>query len=143
MPDEYLIRPPAPAADDSTQLGPLEEEFASPAYEGPFYTPYEPVHDGPPPSAAFDLRRALYAVLRYKWLLVSALLIGTAGAYYAWTSTPVTYTAEGNLWIESSGRDDRGDVTPIAAGELLDGNAWIELLRSYQVLDTVVMREKL
>jgi capsular exopolysaccharide synthesis family protein len=141
MPDEYLIRPPAPAANESTQLGPVEEEFAAPAYEGPFYTPFEPTEEAPP-LAAFDLRRALYAVLRYKWLLIGALVVGLAGAYYAWTSTPVTYTAEGNLWIETAGGDDR-DVTPIEAGGLLDGNAWIELLRSYQVLDTVVMREKL
>lgn len=99
---------------------------------------------GPEPSG-LDLRRYGLAVLRYKWLLLLSLLVGLAGAYAIWTIVPVNYTAEGNLWIEVDNPNARaaGDVTPIRAAGLLQSNAWIELLRSYSVLDSVVISQGL
>lgn len=139
MSDQNLIHPPAPDGAGDAPLpaavpaGPPPTQYQQEAYY--------PMLEGEEP--AFDVRRYLFALVRYKWLLVAALIIGSAGAYFAWTRTSVTYTAEGNLWIEQTSRQNTSDVTPIRASNLLENNAWIELLRSYQVLDTVAVSERL
>ena len=138
MTDEKLIHPPALGAGESAELQVRENGAAppSPFLEESYYPRFEEEAGG------VDLRRYLFAILRYKWLLALALVVGTAGTYVAWTSVQATYTAEGNLWIEVESRRT-SDVGPIRAGGLLEANAWIELLRSYQVLDTVAVRERL
>jgi capsular exopolysaccharide synthesis family protein len=90
-----------------------------------------------------DWRRYAFALLRYKWLLVAAVVVGVSGAVAVWQLVDVRYTAEGNLWIETETRGRTGDVEPIRASGLLESNAWIELLRSYAVLDSVVVAERL
>lgn len=138
MSDDKLIHPPAIDAGHTDLTAQRNgAPPPSPYLEEAYYPPME--HG----AGGIDVRRYLFAVFRYKWLLAIALLVGTAGAYYAWTTTDVTYTAEGNLWIEVEARGGAGDVTPIRSSGLLESNAWIELLRSYQVLDTVAMRERL
>jgi capsular exopolysaccharide synthesis family protein len=119
-PAEYVDQPPAPY-DDA-------------------YLPYEPE----PTPAGIDLRRYLFAILRYKWLLALSVVIGSVGAYVAWTITPVTYRAQGSLWIEVPSRQGaQGDVAPIRAAGLLDGSNAIELMRSYTVLDSVAWQQQL
>ena len=134
-----LIHPPAVAYGSSSQLPREVSQGSAPtAYQEEAYFPtFEAEEPG------IDVRRYLLALVRYKWLLLLALVIGLGGAYVAWTRTAVAYTAEGNLWIEQSTRQGAGDVTPIRASSLLESNAWIELLRSYQVLDTVAISERL
>ncbi|MGB1778481.1 MAG: GumC family protein [Longimicrobiales bacterium] len=137
--DDSLIHPPAVAAGSSSQL-------SSEVSQGPVPTAYHEEAYFPSLEAeepGIDLRRYLLALIRYKWLLVLALVVGLGGSYFAWTTTAVAYTAEGNLWIEQSTRQGAGDVTPIRASSLLENNAWIELLRSYQVLDSVAISERL
>lgn len=96
-----------------------------------------------PEPEGLDLRRYLYALVRYRWLLVSAVLLGLAGAAVAWRVGEVRYTARGNLWIEVDRQQNAGDVTPIRQSGLLQANAWIELMRSYTVLDSVAVSEHL
>jgi len=132
MNDDKLIHPPSPDAGYPAPLAAAPLSMA-PA-EDPYLASYEPQEPG------VDLSRYVKALFRYKWLLVLALILGGAGGYFAWTFTPVSYTAVGNLWIEVEGE---GDVAPIRAGGLLQSNAWIELLRSYAVLDSVVISQRL
>ncbi|HET9949775.1 MAG TPA: polysaccharide biosynthesis tyrosine autokinase, partial [Longimicrobiales bacterium] len=107
-------------------------------YGGEVYYPAEGEGGG------FDPRRYLYALLRYKWLLVLATVLGAAGGFVAWRMGEVRYLARGNLWIEVERRQQNpGDVAPIRQSGLLEANAWIELLRSYTVLDSVVISERL
>lgn len=140
MTDENLIHPPA---IDHTPEGDLPTPYSPP----PAPSPYEDEAYYPGLDAAeggLDLRRYVFALLRYKWLLVLSVIVGCGGAYFVWTTTDVSYTAEGNLWIEQQTRQgSAGDVTPIRTSSLLENNAWIELLRSYQVLDTVAVSERL
>lgn len=137
MPDEELIHPPAVGNGGEYAAAELNGSLPA-AYDQSAYLP-----GIEPKQAAVDVRRYLFAIWRYKWLLVLALGVGLGGAYYVWTTTEVTYRAEGNLWIEVESRGNGGDVGPIRAGGLLESNAWIELLRSYAVLDTVAVRERL
>lgn len=135
MSDDKLIHPPSMGSD----LSPPADGHAAPAQayaEAAYLAAMEPE------SGGLDVRRYLFALLRYKWLLALAVIVGTVGAYVAWTRTEVSYTARGNLWIEVESRD-AGDMGPIRTGSLLAANAWIELLRSGQVLDTVALRERL
>jgi len=121
-------------------------------------TPLTPAENGDliglvpqlPPEAegeqgGLDLRRYVSALLRHKWLLVVALLVGLGGAAYVWMTVPVQYTAVGNLWVQSADRRQggAGDVEPIRQSGLFQSNAWIELLKSYSVLDPVVIQLKL
>ena len=71
---------------------------------------------------------------------LTTVLGGAAGAAL-WTFMRPVYVAEGALWMEVD--DRRDNVGPIASGQLLEAQAWLELLTSFAVLDTVVLQERL
>src|SRR3989449_11506126 len=52
------------------------------------------------------------------------------------------YLAQATIWIDETDRraSDRGPIRP---GHLLDPEAWVDLLRSYAVLDQVVRDQRL
>lgn len=91
------------------------------------------------PSSSQELRararRYLMALRRRLWIVVLALAMGLGGAFYVWDTAETRYTAVGALWIQESA----GQSGPIRTEELLGGRAWIDLLRSFAVLDTVVV----
>lgn len=89
-----------------------------------------------------DWRRIASALLRFKWLVAAAALLGIAGAFGATRMLHPVYKAQANVWVDVPGRsgdrstaDNRG---PIRAVALLEADDWVELLRSYIVLDQVV-----
>ncbi|MEQ1858059.1 MAG: polysaccharide biosynthesis tyrosine autokinase, partial [Longimicrobiales bacterium] len=96
-----------------------------------------------PEGQGLDLRRYLLALLRYKWLIALSVVLGVVGAGMAWSMVEVRYLAQGNLWIEVERQGGSGDVGPVQQGQLLESNAWIQLMRSYTVLDSVVVAERL
>lgn len=89
----------------------------------------------------FPLRRILLAVLRYKWLVLAVTMLGTAAGLAYVRTLPSEYRARATVWLEP-GRV-QGSEGPIRSRELLSASGWIELLRSYQVLDQVAMEERL
>ena len=97
MSDDKLIHPPAidPGAHEHL---PAEQNGAAPPMlpEEHYFPAMEQAEGG------IDVRRYAFAVLRYKWLLALSMVVGLAGAYFVWTTTQVTYTAEGNLWIANN-----------------------------------------
>jgi capsular exopolysaccharide synthesis family protein len=133
MPDDKLV-PTNPPYGDRIPL-PVEQHRApAPTYgQEPYYPDLEPEMEG------LDWRRYLHSLVRYKWLILMALLIGAAASYWVWQTTPVEYQAEGALWIEGDG----GRFEPIQAEGILESSAWIELLRSYSVLDSVVVEQRM
>ncbi len=153
MPEDKLINPPAVSggevqaaeqpSESPARRGTSELEYPnSGGYAERPYEAYYPPMEGDEPGV--DIRRYFTALLRYKWLLVAASLVGLGGAYLVWTKTTVLYRAEGTLIVEQdTRRSTTGDVSPIRASSLLESNQWIELIRSYQVLDSVAMRERL
>jgi polysaccharide biosynthesis transport protein len=101
----------------------------------------EPTPDMSEEEGGLNARRILAAVLRYKWLILVVVVLGTgAGVFLAQRVQP-EYAAQATIWIEGEGRER--DAGPIRTGELLESQAWVELLRSYRVLDHVVLQEKL
>ncbi len=89
---------------------------------------------------ALDWRRLLAAALRYKWLIVAVTLLGSAAGYGVTRYMPARYVAQTTLWFEVGSGGNRG---PIRTERLLDASAWIDLLKSYVVLDEVVRNLRL
>ena len=93
-------------------------------------------------QAGPDWRRVASALLRFKWVVVLMVMLGLGAAFAATRVLRPIYRAQANVWVDvpdqrgnNGGSDTRG---PIRQGALLDADAWVELLRSYVVLDQVV-----
>lgn len=153
MSDDQEFNTPRIGSDASASVpaSRVEHESASAAVPhadvgpapAPYHETYYPSSFDDDATGGIDLRRYVFVLWRYKWLMLLALLLGVGGASAAWMTADVTYTTQGNLWIEVESRTTNLEVAPIRANGLLESNAWIELLRSYQVLDTVAVREGL
>ena len=99
---------------------------------------YEDEQDGFLPEQS-ALERPLAAVRRYKWLIVAIVLCFAAAGVAASKITKPQYEARATIWIASETPELRS-TGPIRPGELLHSGAWIELLRSYRVVDEVVRK---
>src|SRR2546425_99078 len=95
----------------------------------------------PEQEAGLDWRRIASALLRFKWVVILMVALGLGAAVAATRVLRPVYRAQANVWVDvpdrrgERGSDARG---PIRQGALLDADAWVELLRSYVVLDQVV-----
>lgn len=100
------------------------------------------VEGRPPPAGTGDVVRLAAAVYRRKWWLLAALVAGLAGGVAVARLVHPQYAAQGTVWLETS---ERGGAAqgPIRTAELLQSYAWVELLKSYTVLDHVVRQERL
>jgi len=106
------------------------------------FPPYGAYSPSPPGEGGFPWRRYVAALLRYKWVIAVALALGVVGAAGVFRAVDPEYTARGSLWIQSDDTNlTRGG--PIAPGGLLESYAWLDLLRSGQVLDSVAYQYRL
>src|SRR5438309_1932807 len=96
------------------------------------------------PEGGLDWRRILTALLRFKWLIATFTLVGTVASVGATRFIKPVYSAQAKIWIDVEGRrsPDRS-LAPIRPGQLLDAESWVDLLRSYVVLDQVVHDQRL
>ena len=95
----------------------------------------------PDDDAGPDWRRILSALLRFKWVVILMVTAGLGAAVAASRVLRPVYVAQANVWVDVPDRRGGGGVDargPIRQGALLDADAWVELLRSYIVLDQVV-----
>lgn len=95
------------------------------------------------PETGVDWRRVLSAVARFKWLIAVVTIVGTVGGLAATRFIKPQYMVQATLWIDQP--DQRGGVErgPIRAGQPLEPEAWLDLLKSYRVLDEVVRDQRL
>ena len=95
-------------------------------------------------EGALDWRRVWSAVVRFKWLILAVTLLGVAAGGAATRFLKPQYLVQATIWIDQADRrgPDRGP-TPIRSGQLLEPEAWVDLLRSYIVLDQVVREQRL
>lgn len=88
-----------------------------------------------------DIGRYVAALLRYKWLIVGLAVLGlAAGAGVSRIVKPV-YEAQATISIDVASRT--APQSPIRNAQLLESRAWLDLLRSFQILDEVVRRRHL
>ncbi len=90
-----------------------------------------------------DWRRYVAAVFRYKWLVLLITAVGIAGGLAGSRLLKPKYTAQATIWVQSP--PTRGGASsqaqqqgPIRPQELLQQTGWLDLMRSFQVLDDVV-----
>jgi polysaccharide biosynthesis transport protein len=102
---------------------------------------FEP-ETAPEVGAPQRLKRYLAAVRRHKWVIIVVSLLGAGLGYGASHFVKPTYEAQTILWVEVSrgGSERQG---PLRTGELLQSSAWIDLLKSFVVLDHVVRERQL
>ena len=83
------------------------------------------------------LERPLAALRRYKLLCVAILALALIGGGVATQMVKPSYEVRATIWIASETplADKEG---PIRSHELLNSQAWVELLRSYRIADAVV-----
>ena len=87
--------------------------------------------------------RYVAALLRFKWLVLAATLVGLgAGAVLARRTKPV-YEAQATIWVESQTERGATEQGPIQQAQLLGATGWVDLLTSYVVLDHAVSQAKL
>lgn len=129
-------------ASSLTPMGPNDSAHL-PAQGGPpagFPAGAEP-YAPPPGQAANPFLRYVQAIKRFKWLILGLSLAGLAGGVIATRYIDPQYRVNATIWIETPTSDRAG--SPIQGDRLLGARAWVELLRSYAVLDPVSLQRKL
>lgn len=96
--------------------------------------PYQPEQ-----PATSLVSRFVGALRRYKWAVIAVTLLGSTAGWVVSRLVPPSYDVHAVLWIENTPRTEG----PIRAQELLGSSGWIDLLRSYAVMDEVVHELKL
>ncbi len=105
--------------------------------------PPAPVDDGGDndgDAGGLSLSRVLAAIRRYRWLVLAIIALGATGSVIATRFIAPEYAVSATIYIEDQRGGNRG---PIRAEELLDNDAWVNLAKSFAVLDPVVFRTRL
>lgn len=96
--------------------------------------------DGLPPAPP-AWQRYVSALLRRKWVILAAAIIGTGAGIYATRFGQVSYQVEARLWVQG---DQQGpNEGPIRDAQLLESSGWLELLKASAILEPVVKEQKL
>ncbi len=126
-----------PESSSDPNIAPLPQRVEQPgalAQEGQSWQ-----HFAPESEKGADWRRYLAAAYRYKWLIIICAVLGTAGGIGAAKFVSPEYRAQATVWVETQD-NQRG---PMQQSQLLDSSSWIELLRTFIVLDHSVQTLKL
>ena len=85
------------------------------------------------------LERPVAAVRRYKWLLLAILALSVLAGFLATRLVDPEYEVRATIWINSeTPLAERSG--PIRSNELLNAEAWVELIKSYRISDAVVRK---
>jgi capsular exopolysaccharide synthesis family protein len=120
------------AGDGSNQLVPAPVGALQPAADyGMVMEPEEPI------SAGHQIGRLISALLRYKWLILALTILGVVGSLVAIRFIRPEYRVSGTIYIKSNAKGGRG------GGQILQEDSWLQLIKSFAVLDPVVLKTKL
>lgn len=122
------FRDSAPALPGTTDIAPVD------------LTP-QSVGDEEAGSGGAKLRRYWAAIKRFRWLIVILVALGTTGGVIATQFIDPVYEARGALWIADVGTGNSGGA--YRPPELLPNGSWVQLIRSFAVVDKVVAHERL
>lgn len=103
---------------------------------GAAWGPQAPV--APPASNLSEqAARISAAIRRYKWLILAIVAVGSSAGFALTRLVSPKYTVNGSIIIRKS----VGGTGPISApGLISDASSWVDLAKSYTVLDAVVQR---
>jgi capsular exopolysaccharide synthesis family protein len=125
-----LSRDLAPALPGATDISPLDMSSQGPGEE----------ESGGGSGA--KLRRYWAAVKRFRWLIIVLGALGTTAGVTATRFIAPVYEARGALWIADVGVGNGGGGA-YRPPELLPNGSWIQLIRSFNVVDEVVAKQRL
>jgi len=121
-------REPEPGLPVPTDIAPLD------------LTPLPPAEEDSSGASAAKLRRYWAAIKRFRWLISALVAIGTIAGVVATRYIDPVYQARGALWITDVGTSNDGTYRP---PELLPNGSWVQLIRSFAVVDKVVSDQRL
>jgi capsular exopolysaccharide synthesis family protein len=123
------FRDSAPAAPGTTDIAPLD------------LTPQPVAEEEEGGGGGAKLRRYWAAIKRFRWLIVILAAVGTAAGVAATRFIEPVYEARGALWIADVGTGGGGGA--YRPPELLPNGSWVQLIKSFAVVDKVVAQQKL
>lgn len=89
-------------------------------------------------TASEQLTRSVSAIKRYKWLVLAILAVGSSAGVVLTRFVDPKYDVSASIWIATTTKPG-GFQGPVSAPGLVNSDvAWLELARSYSVLDKVV-----
>ncbi len=89
-------------------------------------------------GGGLQISRLISAVFRYKWMVIAIAILGAAGSVAATRFIDPAYRVSGTIYVETGG----GKNGPIRPAGLLQDDSWIQLIRSFAVLDPVVRQTR-
>ncbi len=106
---------------------------------GPYLSDWD-LDNGSEAGQGLTPQRALLALRRFWWLILIAALLGVAGGFVAYRMVAPVYTAGAEILVSG---EREGNAQPIAADPLMQERALLDLLKSPEVVEPVVRRERL
>ncbi len=97
---------------------------------------------GEPAPGVIELRRVFAALVRFKWVVILVPVLGTAAGVFVGRRLGLNYTTHATLWVDVPDIRTR-DQGPIQTTQLVGSSGWVDLLKSYAVLEDVVRRQRL
>jgi capsular exopolysaccharide synthesis family protein len=83
------------------------------------------------------ITRTLAALKRFAWLIIAVFVVGTVAGILLTGFVEPKYRVNGSIWVA----DPTGRMGPVQAPGLISNDlSWIELAKSYMVLDPVVSK---
>jgi uncharacterized protein involved in exopolysaccharide biosynthesis len=106
---------------------------------------FEMIEQGGLPEQAEGVNwaRLLAALHRYKWLILVIVALGSVAGALSIRLLDPEYQVGATIYINDGGGQTGDRNGPIRANALLQTSGWVELLRSFAVVDPVVQRMKL
>lgn len=100
--------------------------------------PWGPQPPGPPQSNLGEqLTRVKSAIWRFKWLILVIVAVGSSAGFALTQLVAPKYSVIGSILIR---KNQQGTGPVSAPGLINDPSSWVELIRSFMVLDQVVQR---
>jgi len=90
-----------------------------------------------------DWGRYRTAIRRFKWPVLGVTLLGTLGGIVASRFIKPIYAARASIWIEGANQKTAPPPGTAWSGDLLATTGWVDLSRSYVVLEPVVSKLRL
>lgn len=90
-------------------------------------------------DAGAKFRRYIAAVKRFRWLVIGLAAAGTIAGVIATRFIDPVYEARGAVWVSDVGNAGSAYRPP----ELLPNGAWVQLVKSFAVVDQVVANQRL
>ncbi|HLS48064.1 MAG TPA: Wzz/FepE/Etk N-terminal domain-containing protein, partial [Gemmatimonadales bacterium] len=88
-----------------------------------------------------QLGRYISAIKRYRWLILAVVVAGTGIGLLATRFIDPVYTVNSTIYIRAP---EGGDGRNIGESKgLIEGQNWVQLLTTAQVLDSVIVQERL